>query len=279
MNQAQAIQPDTFEAFEYLGWEKLSSQYHERWGHVTGDFAPGLVRAAGALEGKQVLDIATGPGYAARLARNEGAQVIGLDFSPQMVDQASRLNPDIRFVCGDVHALPFEDQRFDYVVSNFGAQHFAHLDLAFAQIARVLKPGGKCAFTLWADNDLNHAGKILDEATERYAEGPTSVPQGPNYHELCDDQARINFLTRAGFVQTSLVTRRLDVEWTLVNQHELFEAELAGSVRSGARLREQQPAPLQRIRKAMAERILRDYQVGGELRIPMAAYVITGTRA
>ena len=59
-----------------------------------------------------VLDVACGPGYVSAAAKQLGAIPTGIDFSEKMVAIAKRMFPEIRFMQGDAHELPFEDEQF-----------------------------------------------------------------------------------------------------------------------------------------------------------------------
>ena len=103
------------------------------------------------LQGATVLDYGCGNGEFSAIVARRGARVVGIDISITLIAQARRAsvsacngNPPI-FTTGDAHRLPFGDARFDYVVGN-GALHHLDLNQAFAEIARVLKPGGLAAF-------------------------------------------------------------------------------------------------------------------------------------
>ncbi|HXN15944.1 MAG TPA: class I SAM-dependent methyltransferase [Usitatibacter sp.] len=101
------------------------------------------LRRAGLLRGMRVLDIATGTGLVAREALGivgaEGS-VIGLDPSARMLDEAGRLNIPLVRALGE--GLPFRDAAFDFVSMGFALRHVADLSALFAEIWRVLPPGG-----------------------------------------------------------------------------------------------------------------------------------------
>lgn len=107
-----------FKEFELSGWEKAAEEYHRLWGHLSAQAIARLLDAAGASEGKKVLDVATEAGYAAAAAAR-GATVTGVDFSPAQVALARREYPAIEFDDGDMEALPYADGCYDAVVMNF----------------------------------------------------------------------------------------------------------------------------------------------------------------
>ena len=104
------------------------------------------------LKGTVVLDYGCGDGDFSIMLAARGARVFGIDISPKLIEQArasaAKLGCDggaPEFVAGDAQHTPFNDAMFDYVVGN-GALHHLDLEKAFAEIARVLKPGGKAVF-------------------------------------------------------------------------------------------------------------------------------------
>lgn len=267
-----------FEQFEYDGWERVADSYHAAWGHTTSPFIVPLLEKAGLSAGAKVLDVATGPGYGASMAARQGAVVTAVDFSETMLEHASRLHPHIRFEFGDVHALPFEHECFDSVFSNFGVQHFSEPQRAFAEVARVLRRNGTWAFTLWAPDHLNKAGEVLNKSLDEYARVPSPVPAGPAYHELDNFTSLVRLLDKAGFDSASVSRKLAQHTWLMSDANELFQSELIGSVRSGARLREQPQAAQSEISKAMTRAIEQSYACPQGFALPMAAYVVSAIR-
>jgi SAM-dependent methyltransferase len=104
-----------------------------------------LTRFASEVAGRgQVCDLGCGPGHVARFLHLAGAQVFGLDLSPQMLQQARRLNPDISFREGNMLALDLPDDSLAGIAAFYSIVHFpqASLPIVFREIARVLQPGG-----------------------------------------------------------------------------------------------------------------------------------------
>jgi demethylmenaquinone methyltransferase / 2-methoxy-6-polyprenyl-1,4-benzoquinol methylase len=103
-------------------------------------------RAAGLTQGGSALDVACGSGkLTAELARLAGprGRVVGLDFSPQMLDVARRDHPGIEFIEGDALKLPFEDASFDACTIAFGLRNLAEPVKGLREMVRVVRPGGR----------------------------------------------------------------------------------------------------------------------------------------
>jgi SAM-dependent methyltransferase len=111
------------------------------------------VDAAGVASGDKVLDVACGSGNATIPAAERGAEVTGLDLTPSLLEAGRRLadeaGVEIEWVEGDAEQLPFEDESFDAVVSVFGCMFAPDHKKAAAEIARVLRPGGRMGINSW----------------------------------------------------------------------------------------------------------------------------------
>ncbi len=91
-----------------------------------------------------VCDLGCGPGHVARYMRERGAEVVGVDLSPAMIEEARRRSPELRFEVGDARSLRFAAGSFGAVVAMYSLIHFEppDLELAVREIVRVLAPGG-----------------------------------------------------------------------------------------------------------------------------------------
>jgi demethylmenaquinone methyltransferase / 2-methoxy-6-polyprenyl-1,4-benzoquinol methylase len=105
-----------------------------------------LVAMAAPASGLRALDLATGTGDIAFALSAAGAQVVGLDVTPRMIELAHAKAHDSqapRFLVGDMLALPFPAHAFDLVTTGYGLRNVPDLGAAIDEIRRVLKPGGR----------------------------------------------------------------------------------------------------------------------------------------
>jgi demethylmenaquinone methyltransferase/2-methoxy-6-polyprenyl-1,4-benzoquinol methylase len=102
-----------------------------------------LVRMASPAPGSSVLDLATGTGDIAAACADRGAAVVGLDITKRMIELARmKHGARVRFLVGDMVALPFPPASFDIVTTGYGLRNVPDLTAALGEIRRVLKPGG-----------------------------------------------------------------------------------------------------------------------------------------
>jgi SAM-dependent methyltransferase len=139
---------DQFKANQKAAWANFAILEN-----LTGTAAPHLVRFAGIRSGAKVLDVACGTGVVALTAARLGAQVNGVDLTPELVlrarENAALMRAEAEFQEADAESLPFPDATFDVVVSQFGHMFAPRPDVTIAEMLRVLKPGGTVAFSTW----------------------------------------------------------------------------------------------------------------------------------
>ena len=171
---------------------------HHRWRERAADRAE--VNA-----GDRALDICCGTGdLALELAGRVGpnGEVIGCDFSEQMLElarvKAGERGAQVRFEWADALELPYEAASFDAVTVGFGVRNLAELDRGLAEMARVLRPGGRLAileitqptrpplstfFSLWFDRLVPALGVVAGDR-DAYTYLPESVKRFPNPRTL-----------------------------------------------------------------------------------------------
>jgi demethylmenaquinone methyltransferase/2-methoxy-6-polyprenyl-1,4-benzoquinol methylase len=174
--------------------------------------------------GDRVLDVATGTGdLAFELARRVGPDgaVTGADFSEQMLAHARRkaAGPGaapVAFEWADAHALAYGDGDFAAATVGFGARNFSDLDRGVAEMARVVRPGGRVVileittpqrpplswfFSAWFDRAVPLLGRLAGDP-DAYAYLPSSVKRFPGPSELGAVMARAG-LEDVGWILTA----------------------------------------------------------------------------
>jgi demethylmenaquinone methyltransferase/2-methoxy-6-polyprenyl-1,4-benzoquinol methylase len=172
----------------------MTAGLHHRWRERAADLA-----AVGP--GDRALDVATGTGdLAIELARRvgPGGEVVGSDFSDAMLDRARAKAPELRWEWGNALELPYADGEFAAATVGFGARNFSDLERGLAEMARVVRPGGRVVvleittptkpplstfFSLWFDRIVPVLGRLTGESVA-YSYLPSSVRRFPGPSEL-----------------------------------------------------------------------------------------------
>jgi len=170
---AQAVQ-----RFEHETWSRCADGYMDGFAGLTRETLPPLIEAAGLGAGYDVLEIGSGPGHIAAALAETGASVTGIDFSGSMVETARQRYPQLTFEEADAEDLPFADGHFDAVVSNFVVHHLARPEAVFKEVCRVLKPGGRFAFAVFADPAAQSSFGAFFGAIEEH-HSLDELPHGP----------------------------------------------------------------------------------------------------
>lgn len=134
-------------------------------------FAHDLVeRARPIAPSARILDLGCGTGIVARVLRERlggGARITGYDLSPQMLEVARRLGPDIEWREGNAMSLPFEDNAFDLVLCQQMLQFVPDRIAALGEVRRVLAPGGRFLVSAWQDRSFHPLYDAIGSAAER----------------------------------------------------------------------------------------------------------------
>jgi demethylmenaquinone methyltransferase / 2-methoxy-6-polyprenyl-1,4-benzoquinol methylase len=176
----------------------MSAGLDQRWRRLTAQ--------AAVQPGDRVLDACCGTGDLALADEAAGGRVTGLDFSERMLERARRKSASVEWVRGDVLELPFEVGTFDAATVGFGVRNVADLERGLAELARVLRPGGRLGileitqprgllrpfYRLWFDGLVPLAGKVLPGGSA-YTYLPASVRRFPGPDALAALLSRVGF--------------------------------------------------------------------------------------
>jgi demethylmenaquinone methyltransferase/2-methoxy-6-polyprenyl-1,4-benzoquinol methylase len=202
----------------------MTAGLHHRWRARAADLAA-------LAPGDSALDVACGTGdLAIELARRVGAggEVIGSDFSEEMLARARAKAPGLAWEWGNALELPYAGGRFDAATVGFGARNFSDLERGLAEMARVVKPGGRVVvleittpskpplstfYRVWFDHVVPLIGRLTGEQ-EAYTYLPSSVRRFPGPEGLAAAMQRAGLsdirwvLTAGGIIALHVGTKR-----------------------------------------------------------------------
>lgn len=268
MSAVHTWDPKEVDRFEHEVWSRCAPSYVDTFGALTAEAIPPLLDATDVSRGSRVLDVGTGPGLVAAAVVARGGEVIGVDFSETMLEEARRRYPEIEFRQGSADDLPFADGAFDTVVSNFMVHHLGRPEQALREAYRVLRPGGRIGFTVWGDPAKLQAIGLFFTAVAAHM-GTAELPNGPLFG-VSDFDVFHRLVGEAGFRDSEV--RELPIAWRTTSADSL----IAG-FGDWAQM-ESWPAAGRAAVEADVRAGARAYEADGVLTIPNPAILVTATK-
>lgn len=150
-------------------FDKLAADY-DRNNNIISLFTHKIIKylviaSVGKLpQNPKILDLCTGTGDIAVMLKNryKSANVVGVDFSKEMLNIARKKHSQIDFICADCLNLPFKDDTFDLATISFGLRNTENYEKAVIEINRVLKSGG-----IFVHLDFDKKSKLADYVFEK----------------------------------------------------------------------------------------------------------------
>lgn len=206
--EGNAVQAEAWNGDEGQYWV----EHRDRHEAMQRRFTPRLLEAANITRDSRVLDIGCGCGATARAAARQAVDgdVLGVDLSGPMLSEARRLAREeevegVRFEQADAQTYPFTDGAFDVVLSRFGVMFFADPQVAFSNIARALRAGGRLAFLCWRSLGENEFLTVPFGAIARHVPLPElGGPEDPGPFSLADPDRIRGLLSGAGFAAITI---------------------------------------------------------------------------
>ncbi|MFO1125567.1 MAG: methyltransferase domain-containing protein [Methylocystis sp.] len=176
---------------------------------IFADYAADIALRTAARAPDDVLETAAGTGIVTRWLRDAlgpQARLIATDLNEPMLDVAKTKfsAPElVTFQPADATALPFADDSFDAIVSQFGLMFFPDKDAAHREARRTLRPGGRYLFSVWDSPAYNTFSRLGQEVIERFF--PNDPPQFLRAPFSCADIDPIKeALIGAGFTDIAI---------------------------------------------------------------------------
>lgn len=236
-----------------------------------------LVEEAKIAPGQDVLDAACGTGIVARTAAdrvNPNGSVTGVDINPGMLTVARQISPDIQWHEASVEALPFDDETFDVVLSQFALMFFPDPEAALREMIRVLKPRGRLAVSVFDGIDRQPLYGGTADVYERII-GKSAGDAGRGPFTMGDTDELASLFAAAGIGTAEVTTCQPKVRFQ--SARDLVLAEIEGwfplaQIDVDERTIE---AVVQEV-----DRLVDTFRTaGGTIEAPIPIHIVTATRA
>jgi SAM-dependent methyltransferase len=281
------VLPEISNADEIAYWNGAGGQSwinrQAIWDQVLSPVADAVIQAARPLPGEQVIDIGCGCGATSiALARivGPGGHVLGLDVSAPMLAHArQRAGNDLKldFVRADATTYALPQGQADLLFSRFGVMFFSDPVLAFGNLRRGLRAGGRLAFSCFRAAGENPWVMVpLKAAYQHVPPLPRPGPEDPGPFSFADAGRVEQILTGAGFAEIKLTP--VDLAFDLAAGNGLEEAVRSVlEIGPTSRAIQDQPADKCAGVTAAVRDVLRPHQQGNQVPLPAAIWLVTAS--
>ncbi len=207
------------------GWERRRPLFWEATRHLSQR----LVELLDPAPGETILELAAGPGDTGFLAAERlgpSGRLISTDIAPEMVEAARRRaaelgvgNAELRVL--DAAAIDLPEASVDGVICRFGLMLVVHVEEAFTEIARVLRPDGRAAVAVWGPPDANDWITACGRAALALGLLERPDPDAPGPFRLHDAERLLELASAAGLTVETL--EDVTVHWRAASLDEWWE--------------------------------------------------------
>jgi SAM-dependent methyltransferase len=224
-------------------WDAMAPGWHARREEildVTRQVSEWMIRKLDPQSGDTVLELAAGVAdtglMAARLVGETG-RVIVTDFAPEMLAAARRRAEELgeentEFRVLDAERMDLETDSVDGVLCRWGYMLMIDPAAAFAETRRVLRPGGRLAFSVFAAPERNPWASLVGRVLVTQGHIPPPDPEAPGIFAMADPGRIRELVMGAGFAEPEI--EEIPLRWTFTDQDDYwrFITELAGAIAS-----------------------------------------------
>lgn len=202
------MKPDLQRRVQRYGWDKAAAYYEKSWQEQLKPAHDLLMEEANIQPGETVLDIAAGTGLITfRIADKVGVtgKILASDISDEMVTIGAQLAQskqlaNVSFERMDAENLTSTDNTFDLVTCALGLMYFPEPDVSFAEMSRVLKPGGRAVVAVWGSRKKCGWSEIFPIVDKR-----VSSEVCPMFFNLGESEVLKYPFEKAGFKDITLI--------------------------------------------------------------------------
>ncbi|MGH9893889.1 MAG: class I SAM-dependent methyltransferase [bacterium] len=197
-----------------------------------------LIERLGPRSGQTILDLAAGLGETGFLATRrvgEAGRVLVTDFAPRMVAAARRRAAEFgvtnaEFLELNAERMGLESESVDGVVCRWGYMLMADPGAAFRETYRVMRPGGRLAFSVFGAPGRNPWASLVGQLLVAGGHIPAPVPESPGIFALSDSKRIDELVTRAGFASPDVTETPLTWRFASPDAYWWFLTEMAGAI-------------------------------------------------
>lgn len=269
-------------------WETSAQYWSKHQALIEKMYAPltrALIEDAQIVAGQSVLDIGGGagePSLTIAAVVGPSGHVTFTDPTTGMVkaaqEEAERRGlANIEFHQSAAEKLPFADNSFDVAVGRLSPMFFTDVPGALREILRVVKPGGRLAFLVWADRELNPFFTVITEVLNQFVAAEPEAEDAPTAFRFARPGKLAQLLTEAGAQSVTERAMKFDTEAAIgISEFWEFRTEMSDTFRT--KLAKLTPDEVSAARAAVLKAAA-VYFENGSMEFPSEVLIISGRKA
>ena len=255
-------QPEAARQRSKATWDAVATGWYAQREEIWESSRPvseWMIRRLDPQPGDTILELAAGPGdtglRAARLV-GESGRVIVTDFAPEMVGAARRRakemgveNAEVRTL--DAERMDLETDSVDGVLCRWAYMLMIDPAAAFAETRRVLRPGGRLAFSVWAARERNPAPSLAGSILVELGHIPPPDPEAPGPYSRADTARIQKLIVATGFAEPEI--EEVSFHWRFASQDAYWRFLIETSATTAPVLRALPPGAQDNFRQRLNE--------------------------